>query len=265
MDLPPIGLGTWELRGSQCTRIVENALDLGYKHIDTAHFYENHEAIAQALKGHDRHSLYITSKLAIDEEVDLSSIEDSVYRACEKALKELKTDYLDLYLIHFPDQNFPLETIFVAMQNLVHQGKIHKAGVSNFTIHHLEDLRKAHLIPFANQVEFHPHLNQQALLDECNKHNIRLISFRSFGKGKLLEEPLFNQIGAQYNKTGAQVILRWLFQKGIASIPKGSSTEHLKENFAIFDFSLTEEEMNKLDKLNKNRRYCLADSPEYNY
>ncbi|MBI3258375.1 MAG: aldo/keto reductase [Ignavibacteriae bacterium] len=228
MELPYIGLGTWDLRGNECTKIVQLALELGYRHIDTAHIYQNHQAIKKAIKDFDRRKLYITSKIAVDEQVKVAKPEESVQKACEHALKELGTDYLDLYLIHWPDRNFPLEKIFLSMEKLVEQGKIGKAGVSNYNIHHLEDFRKANCLPFANQVEFHPYLNQKELLDYCHVHHIKLIAFRPLGKGKLLhEEPLFDLIGEKYNKTGVQVILRWLIQKEISVIPKASLKKHL--------------------------------------
>lgn len=266
MELPLIGLGTWDLRGDECVKAVRSALNLGYRHIDTAHVYENHEAIAEALEGFERSNLFITSKLALQEQIDIFELELSIRKACERALRELEMDYLDLYLIHAPDRSFPLEIIFQTMEKLVIQGKVRKVGVSNYTIHHLEDLEREGHLPFANQVEFHPYLNQQALFDYCCKHQIRLISFRSFGKGKLLkEEPLFNRIGAKYGKTGAQVILRWLIQKEIAVIPKASSENHLRENLDIFDFFLSSEDMRELDQLHQNKRYCRSEDPEYNY
>ncbi len=266
MELPEIGLGTWDLRGHECTKVVRLALDLGYRHIDTAHLYENHEAVAEGIKGNDRNGIYITSKLALSEQVDPHKPELSVEKACHRALKELKTDYLDLYLIHAPDRTFPLEAIFGAMEKLVAQKKVRRVGVSNYTVHHLQDLEKAGYRPFANQVEFHPYLNQQALLDYCDAHEIKLISYRPFGKGKLLsEESLFSRIGARHGKSGAQVILRWLVQKEIPVIPKASSERHLKDNLEVFDFSLTREEMAQLDGLDKNKRYCRVNDPEHNY
>lgn len=266
MDLPKIGLGTWDLRGEECIKSVQKALEIGYRHIDTAHVYENHKAIAQAIRGIDRNILYITSKVAIHEQIDLVNIELSVQKACEKTLKELNTDYLDLYLIHAPDRTFPLEAIFRSMGKLIVQGKVREVGVSNFTLHHLEDLARAGLKPFANQVEFHPYLNQEALLNYCRTHQIELISYRPFGKGKLLsEEPLFSTIGSKYNKTGAQVILRWLIQKEIPVIPKASSEKHLSENIDVFDFSLSRDDMAKIDKLHHNKRYCRSEDSEFKY
>lgn len=265
MELPQIGLGTWDLRGEECTKVVQLALSVGYRHIDTAYIYDNHEAIARAIQGFDRSKLFITSKLAVNEQIDMTNPELSVQKACERALRELKIAFLDLYLIHSPDRSFPLETIFQSMEKLIAQGKVSKVGVSNYTIHHLQDLTRGNH-PFANQIEFHPYLNQQTLLDYCRAHQIKVISYRPFGKGKLLkEEPVFNAIGSKYHKTGAQVILRWLIQKEIAVIPKASSEDHLKENLDVFDFSLSPDEMFTLDHLDQNKRYCRPGDPEYDY
>lgn len=265
MKIPPIGLGTWELRGEACTDTVKDALDLGYRHIDTAYLYFNHEAIAKAIEGFDRAQLFLTSKIAIQEQVDKSRPEYSVEKACEQALQELRCDYLDLYLIHAPDRSYPLAKILGAIEKLAKTGKVRHAGVSNFTIHHLEDLAKEGWTPFANQVEYHPYLNQEALLDYCKRHGIELVSYRPFGKGKLLkEEPLLNTIGAKHGKTAAQVILRWLNQKGIPAIPKASSKQHLKENIEL-QFTLSHEEMAALNSLDQNKRYCKPDLPEHQY
>jgi len=264
MEIPAIGLGTWELTGENCVKTVQLALRVGYRHIDTAHVYENHEAIKKGLESFDREKLFLTSKLAIDEEINLSDIETSVQRACEKTLKELGTDYLDLYLIHWPVPNFPHVEIYKAMERLVEQGKVIQIGVSNYKIHHLEALQSQGMRPFANQVEFHPLLNQVELLDYCASHQIKLISYRPFGKGKLLnEEPLLAQIGEKYGKNGAQVILRWLMQKKIPAIPKASSELHLKQNLDILNFELTSDEMKKLNSLGKNHRYCQPDNPAF--
>lgn len=263
MELPLIGLGTYELTGDLGAQVVKEALALGYRHIDTAHIYQNHTAIHKAIQGFPRDKLYITSKIAVDEQVE-ADVARSVQKACNSALKELGTDYLDLYLIHWPKPGFPLEEIFLAMQQLAIQGKIRRAGVSNYNIRFLEELKKAGGTPFANQVEFHPYLNQRELLRYCEEHEITLIAFRPFGKGKLLrEEPLFSRIGKRYGKTGAQVILRWLIQQKIPVVPKASSKKHLEENLKIFDFALTEEEMLTLSSFDKNQRYCCAGDPIY--
>ncbi|MBS0616267.1 MAG: aldo/keto reductase [Verrucomicrobia bacterium] len=266
MELPLIGLGTWDLRGHACTKVVRQALEMGYPHIDTAHSYENHTAIRPALKEFNREKFYLTSKLEIEEEVDAKKPTQSVQKACDNALKELGTDYLDLYLIHWPYRDFPLDQIFEEMENLVAQGKIRKAGVSNYNIHHLEDLGKAGHTPYANQVEFHPYLNQNELLLYCNAKNIRLIAYRPLGKGRLLQdEPIFAKIGQKYGKTGAQVILRWVIEQNIPVLVKSESEKHLRENLEIFDFSLSQEDRDQIDSLDQKKRYCQPDHAEFSY
>jgi len=265
MKIPLIGLGTWELRGKECTEVVAQALELGYRHIDTAHVYENHAAIQKAIAHFDRKTLYLTTKLSIENQVDLKDIKGSVEKAIDLALHELKTDYIDLYLIHWPDRTYPLAEIYQVLEEAIVQKKIRQAGVSNFTIHHLEDLLKEGCKISANQVEFHPFLYQRDLLAFCRSHQIELISYRSLGKSKLLKEPIFKEIGDQYNKSPAQVLLRWVVQKKIPVIPKASSKKHLKENLEIFDFTLSESEMATLDSLNQNKRFAMAEEPEFNY
>ncbi|MBS0623902.1 MAG: aldo/keto reductase [Verrucomicrobia bacterium] len=266
MQLPQVGLGTWELRGEECIKIVKLALELGYRHIDTAYMYQNHQDIYKAMVGFPRDQIYLTSKISVDEQVDVNHIQTSVFKACEQALKELKTDYLDLYLIHWPCSGLSLEEVFVALQQLVEKGKVREVGVSNYNLHYLQDLLRSGGQPYANQVEFHPYLYQKDLQDYCSAHHIKMIAFRPFGKGKLLrEEPLFAQIGEKYNKTGAQVILRWLIQKHIYVVPKASSKKHLKENLEIFDFVLNPSEIAKLDHLHKNKRYCGEGDSVYDY
>lgn len=264
MKLPLLGLGTWDLRGAECTKVIRQALDLGYQHIDTAHVYDNHEAIRKGLKGFDRKKVFITSKFVL-EQIDLRNIEDSVEKACDLALKQLGVDYLDLYLLHWPDHKLPMTAIFKAMEKLVKKKKVKKVGVSNFTIHHLEDLLNDGHKPFANQVEFHPYLYQKELIDYCRVQKIELIAYRPLAKGALLTNPLIKKLARLHEKTPAQIVLRWMVQQKIPVIPKASSQKHLIDNLEIFDFSLSLPEMKQIGKLNKNKRYCGEDDPELNY
>ncbi len=256
--MPLIGLGTYQLLGKECVKSVQMALDIGYRHIDTALSYKNHSEIAKAIKGFNREELFITSKFGLD-------IGISVEVACDLSLKELKTEYLDLMLIHWPDYKRPMEEIYTALTKVAEKGKIRWPGVSNFTEHHLQDLFDQGLkVPY-NQVELHPYLTQKNLLQFCQKKGTQLISYRSFGKGALLKEPLFDEIGKPHGKTGAQVIFRWIVQQGIPVIPKAASEKHLRENFDVFDFQLTEDEMVRLDQLNRDQRFCATDWNEFNY
>ena len=264
MKMPFMGLGTWNLRGHECTSVVKMALDIGYRHIDTAAVYENHTAIAKGINQFPREQLFLTSKL-LAENVDPEHVEKGVEKEVSRALKELDVDYLDLYLIHWPDRSKPLPQIFQAMAREVETKRIRYIGVSNFTVHHMEDLIDAGCTMSANQVEFHPYLTQKPLYDFCKGEDIQLISYRPLGKGALVEEPLFHQIGQKHRKSPAQVVLRWIVQKGVPVIPKASSEAHLKENFNIFDFSLSDKEMQEIEALNQNRRFCRGDREEFNY
>lgn len=255
-SLPLVGLGTWDLRGKECTEVVKKALDLGYRHIDTAIIYENHQAIGKAISDFPRDELFITSKFLLDLDLE---------EACDQALSELKVNYLDLFLIHSPDRNKPMIEILRQMQKLKERGMIRHFGVSNFNIHHLQDILDAGISLSVNQVEFHPYLYQKELWDFCKRHGIQLIAYRSLGKGALIKDPLFSKIGDYYKKTAAQVILRWVIQKGIPVIPKASSLKHLKENISLFDFSLTDNEMEEIDHLNRNQRFCISDWSDFNY
>ncbi len=264
MKLPLLGLGTWDLRGHECTETVKRALEIGYRHIDTSIDYENQEAIKKAIKGFDRKQLFITSKFELAM-IDLKKIPESVEETCDLALKQLGTEYVDLYLIHWPYKAMPMTEVFKAMEMLVKKGKIKKAGVSNFTIHHLENLLNDGCKPAANQVEFHPYLYQKELLDYCKTESIQLIAYRPFGKGVILKDPVLKKISTAHSKSPGQVVLRWFFQKEIPTIPKAGSEKHLIENFNILDFELSSNEMHEIEKLHQNKRFCDSEDSEFNY
>lgn len=255
--LPLIGLGTWDLSGKSCISTVKMALELGYRHIDTALIYENHRDIAKAIQGFSRKELFITSKFFLGQK--------SVEESCNLALKELNLDYLDLFLIHWPNREKQMVKVLKEMEKLKKQGRIHHIGVSNFTIHHLQDVIDSNIQIDYNQVEFHPYLYQKELWHFCQNHQIRLIAYRPLGKGKLVHEEIFKKIGDKYGRTPAQIILKWLVQKEIAVVVKGSSKQHLQENFYLFDFFLHSEDMKKIDELNRNQRFCETDYSDFNY
>lgn len=264
MKLPLLGLGTWDLRGHECTETVKRALEIGYRHIDTSIDYENQEAIKKAIKGFDRKQLFITSKFELDM-LDFKRMAQSVEETCDLALKQLGTDYVDLYLIHWPHKEMPMSEVFRAMETLIKKGKIHKAGVSNFTIHHLENLLNDGCKPAANQVEFHPYLYQKELWDYCKTEKIQLIAYRPFGKGAILKDPVLKKIGIAHGKSPGQVVLRWFFQKEIPTIPKAGSEKHLIENFNTMDFELSLHEIHQIDKLHQNKRFCGSENAEFDY
>lgn len=261
--MPLIGLGTYKLNGSECIQVVSDAIDIGYRHIDTAFGYENHKEIGQVVKSRRREELFLTTKFHFDQ-VDFSSLSTSIERLCHQALKELQSDYLDLFLIHAPDHQLPMQKVLRAMQELVKQEKVRSIGVSNFNIRHLEETISKDIQCSYNQVEFHPYLYQQQLWKYCQEKGIQIVAYRPFGKGVLLKDPLIQTIAQAHKKTPGQIVLSWLIQKGIPVIPKASSKEHLKENFEVF-FPLTEDENKKLDGLHQGKRFCMEDFSEFSY
>lgn len=257
MDIPKLGLGTWQLVGNKCVDVVSNALKLGYRHIDTAEIYGNESEIGKAIKKAEefrvvRREIFITSKVWRDN----LHYED-VIKACNESLKRLRTTYLDLYLIHWPNKNIPIEETLNAFKELENQGKVKNFGVSNFTISHLnEALKKAKKIGIklrVNQVEFHPYLYQKKLLEFCKKEGVIITAYSPLARGKALTDKVIKEIASKYNKTPPQVILRWLLNKGLIVIPKASSEKHLKENMDI-EWRLAKEDEELIDRLNKNER-----------
>ncbi len=262
------------MRGDQCREAVAEAIEMGYRHIDTAMAYENQREIGEALRGYDRDKLFLTSKISLGvgegplskSHVNFSRIRESVRESVEITLDELGADYLDLMLIHWPKHDLPWIEVAGELQDLTKTGLLRYAGVSNCTEHHLQDAYDAGVSISFNQVEFHPYLYQKKLLSFAEAHATRLIAYRPFGKGSLpQDESLFASIGDKYGKTAGQVILRWIIQKNIPVVPKASSPKHLEENIASLDFTLSEEDVAAIDSLNKNRRYCDNNWNEFSY
>lgn len=253
IDVPEIGLGTYRLYGKECKKVVSEALDIGYRHIDTAQMYKNENEIGDAIYSSkiDREDLFITTKVwhtNLDHDDLLQSVEES--------LKQLRSHYVDALLIHWPNEQYPLEQTLEAMMVLKDQGKAQSIGISNFpmglTKKVIEDLR----IPiFANQVEFHPFIDQFDLLDYTYDNDFLVMAYSPLAQGKVLDNDFLKEIGSNHGKSAAQVSLRWLIeQENVVAIPKASSREHLEENIDIFDFELTDEEFEAIDNLDKNLR-----------
>jgi len=262
--IPVLGLGTWKLNGEKCIFAVKKAIELGYVHIDTAERYGNQPEISEAIKDFDRSKLFLTSK------VWHSNLRyDDVLEACEKTLKELNIDYIDLYLIHWPNSSIPLEGTFKAFKELITDGKVKSVGVSNFTTNHLKDALKiaeAAEVPITvNQVEFHPGLYQKDLLEFCRKNNIVVTAYSPLGSGALLQDKVIEEIANRYGKSLAQICLKWLLEKNLVVIPKASSEHHLKDNMEIFDWNLSKEDIEKIDLLGKSDRFVDPNFSEFDY
>lgn len=262
VEIPVLGLGTWQQEGKKCIEVVKNAIEIGYRHIDTAYAYYNQDMVAEGIKGFPREKLFITTKLWKDH-----LYPNKVEFACDECLKQLKTDYIDLFLVHWPDNYRKMVEIVEEMHKLKEKKKIRSVGVSNYTIHHIQDLLDKNVKVSVNQVEFHPYLYQKELLEFCNKHDIAVTAYSPIIHGKAIKDPVLIEIGKKYNKSPTQVSLRWLIQKGLIVIPKATSKEHLKSNFEIFDFKLDEDDIKKIDVNSKEKeeRTIIPKFQEFDY
>ena len=256
VKMPWFGLGVFKVsEGAEVIDAVRTAIANGYRSIDTAAAYGNEEGVGQGIReglkeaGISREELFITSKVWNS---DLGY--ESTIAAYETSLKKLGLDYLDLYLIHWPVEGKYKEA-WRALETLYKDGRVKAIGVSNFHIHHLEELMKdAEIVPMVDQVEYHPHLTQTELHEFCKAHDIQLEAWSPLMQGKLLDHPLLVEIAAKTEKTVAQVILRWDLQNGVVTIPKSIKEARIIQNSQIFDFELTEEDMNRISTLNENKR-----------
>lgn len=250
---PQLGLGTWALHGAECTRAVEAALELGYRHIDTAESYGNEGDIAPALRGVPREHLFLVSKVWFDH-----LGRDDVLDACRRSIERLGVDRLDLYLIHWPNDDVPLERTVAAFLQLMDEGLIRAWGVANFSAR-----RIAHAVtlgdPATNQVELHPWFAQEPLVRTCRAHGVPVTAYSPLAKGRVARDPLLREIGARYGATAAQVALRWSTRLGHIVIPKSARRERLRENLAAFDFDLSDGEMNAISRLPQGPRIVDVD------
>lgn len=253
--IPQIGFGTWKLDNQESAKqSVLTALYTGYRHIDTAMSYENEEAVGQAIKdsGIPRSEIFLTTKLSND----IRGKNETLY-AFEQSLERLQTDYIDLFLIHWPapkkyrDQYIELNNeTYAAMEELYSLGKIKALGVSNFLIHHLKELSTK--VPVSvNQMEFHPYYADWATIDYCHEHGITVEAYSPLGRGQILQDPIIIKIAMKYKKSPAQICIRYALQNNIIPLPKSQTKERIQDNINVFDFEISEEDMQILKRLNK--------------
>ncbi|MFW6066817.1 MAG: aldo/keto reductase [Myxococcota bacterium] len=256
MKAPALGMGTWQLQGRPCRQAVERALELGYRHIDTAQMYGNEEMVGAALQasGLPRDEVFLTTKLGLD---DLAR--DAVARTTRESLKRLATDRIDLLLIHWPSDRVPLGETLEAMMALQEEGVVSHIGVSNFPPALLREA--LHMAPVSCiQVEYHPYLAQPELLDMSRRRDLMLTAYSPLARGRVPGDRVLRQLAERHGKTPSQVALRWLIQQDhVSAIPKASSEAHLRENIDIFDFQLKPEEMRMIWELDRGER--LLDPP----
>ncbi|GMN07786.1 aldo/keto reductase [Croceitalea sp. MTPC5] len=253
VKMPYFGLGVYLSEdGQEVINAVKWALDEGYRHIDTASIYKNEEGVGQGIAEStvDRENVFVVSKVWNSDQGY-----EHTLRAFNDSLNRLGFDYLDLYLIHWPVAGKYKET-WRALEHLYHQKKVRAIGVSNFMQHHLEDLLKdAEVVPMVNQMEFHPFLVQQDLIDFCNEKGIQYEAWSPMMQGRVFKMEEFKQLADKYGKSIAQIVLRWNLQKGVITIPKSSKKERIIANAAIFDFELATEDIALLDAMHKGKRF----------
>jgi diketogulonate reductase-like aldo/keto reductase len=237
--------------GRETEQAVRWALEIGYRHVDTAAYYENEGDVGTALKdsGVPRDAVFITTKVWNSDQGY-----EQTLKAFDRSRRQLGVDVVDLYLVHWPVRARYKET-WKAMEKLLSDGKVRAIGVSNFLVHHLEDLMKsASVMPVLNQVEFHPFLVQKELLDFDARARIRHEAWSPLTRGRSLDHPLITEIARKHDRTNAQVVLRWDLQLGVVTIPKSVHRERILENSKVFDFELDAEDMNRITGLDAGAR-----------
>src|SRR5664280_1726874 len=242
-QIPIIGLGTWALRGRDCARLVEQAIRIGYRHVDTAQMYDNEAAVGEGVRASGlRGEVMVTTKVQ-PERLAPHDVERSV----KESLAQLRLDVIDLLLIHWPNPRVPLAETLGAMAKMKREGYAKAIGVSNFTVALLDEANKVSSEPLVcNQVECHPYLDQDKVIAVSRKHGMAVVAYSPIARGEAKGDELLVRIGKAHEKTAAQVCLRWLTQQGIVVIPRTSKIERLAENLAIFDFDLSDAEMKEI-------------------
>ncbi|MEK4510637.1 aldo/keto reductase [Paenibacillus anaericanus] len=266
VKMPWLGLGVYKAQeGEEVVSAVKTAIRHGYRSIDTAAAYNNEEGVGQAVaeaileNGLAREDIFITSKVWNSMQGYETTLE-----AFDTSLRKLNVDYLDLFLIHWPVKGKYKDT-WRALEKIYREGKVRAIGVSNFNIHHLEDLfADAEVVPAVNQVEFHPHLFQKELLQFNQDKGIQLEAWSPLGQGKLLENETLKAIAAKHGKNVAQVILRWDLQVGVVTIPKSVNEGRIVQNANVFDFQLDIEDLAAIEALNQDLRYG-SDPDNFNF
>lgn len=239
-NLPIVGLGTWALRGRDCARLTEQAIRIGYRHIDTAQMYDNEREVGEGVRASGlRPEVVVTTKV----QPTLLAPRD-LERSVKESLARLRLDVTDLLLIHWPNPRVPLAETLGAMAKMKREGYTREIGVSNFTVALLEEATRVSSEPLVcNQVECHPFLNQDKVIAACRKRGMAIVAYSPIARGGAKGNALLQTIGNAHNKSAAQICLRWLVQQGIVVIPRTSKVERLEENFALFDFTLSDAEM----------------------
>ncbi len=263
--IPLIGLGTWELRGRACARLVEQALRLGYRHVDTAELYDNEREVGEGLRasGIGREEVFVTTKVWPSH-----FARGDLERSAEESLRRLRLSQVDLLLLHWPNPQIPLRETLGALCKVKRAGLARHIGVSNFTVALIEQAVGLADEPLVcNQIEVHPSIDQSKVIAACRRHGMAIVAYSPIARGGVKREQLLVRIGQAHGKTAAQVSLRFLVQRGIVVIPRTSRVERLSENLAIFDFELSATEMAEIARLARRDgrivNYAYSGSPDW--
>ena len=251
IEIPYLGLGTYNItRQKEVDQSIHSAFETGYRLIDTAAAYGNEKEIGKAIKSSSvpRKEIFITTKLDNSDHGY-----ESTFKAFDKSLMKLDCDYIDLYLIHWPVSG--RNESWKAMEKLLETDKCRSTGVSNYMVHHLNELKEnSFVLPAVNQIELNPFVFENEVLDYCHNHGIAVEAYTPITKGKRFDHPEIKRLSEKYKKTPAQIMLRWSLQHNAIVIPKSSNPERIKENADIFDFEISEEDMENLDSLDESLR-----------
>jgi len=252
LSIPSIGLGTWELRGRKCRRVVRKALEIGYRHIDAAAMYENESEVGSGIADSsvDRKEIFLTTKINTIE-VNNEGIVDAFH----KSLSDLKTDYVDLLLIHWPAFSTNLGDMLEIMYGIKESQKARAIGVSNFNTTLLNECARLGFEDiYCNQVEYHPFLSQEILLKKMNEMDVIPVAYCPICRGDVAKDSVIIELSEKYNKTPAQVTLRWVIQQQSVAIPKSAKKRRLKENIDIYDFEIDDKDMDRIHSLARGQR-----------
>src|SRR6185437_621457 len=242
-NIPLVGLGTWALRGRDCARLVEQAIRIGYRHIDTAQMYENEREVGEGVRNSGKRAeVTVTTKV----QPTLLSPSD-LERSVKESLARLRIDVIDLLLVHWPNPRVPLAETLGAMSKMKREGLARQIGVSNFTVTLLEEANKVSPEPLVcNQIECHPFLNQDKVIAACKSYDMAVVAYSPIARGQATGDDVLSRIGKAHGKSAAQISLRYLVQQNIAVIPRTGKLERLQANFSIFDFDLSSGEMKEI-------------------
>ena len=274
LSIPSIGLGTWELRGQECRRVVREALELGYRHIDTAAMYENESEVGVGLaeSGVDRNDVFLTTKIntigwtaSQDRKTVIKN--EHIVDEFNQSLSDLKTDYVDLLLIHWPAFSTSLGDMLEIMYQIKESQKAKAIGVANFNSNLLSECKQlGYEDIYCDQIEYHPFLSQEILLKKMNEMNVIPVAYCPICRGDVAKDSVIIELSEKYNKTPAQVTLRWLIQQQSVAIPKTSKLHRMKENIDIYDFEIDTKDMTLINSLARNQRLVPnLESNELNY